>query len=183
MNRKRLRQLLTGGFLCAVTFCAVPSFAEPTPLLPVTRPTEKDLKGISFSVSVWDSALKVGDPIHLKIVLKNTSNHPLFFLDRHNGGDEINYLISLERVGGKSPRLTEHGLTLYSPPDVERFEAIHRQLNPGESVEITLDVSHIYRIKEAGEYRVQVKRYVAQGKKDLLIPILSNKLTLKIQAD
>jgi hypothetical protein len=116
----------------------------------------------------------------VKIVLKNTSNHPLIFPDRRGGGDEINYLISIERTSGKSPVLTERGLTLYAPKDWERIREIHRELKPGESIEVPLDIARIYQITDPGEYRVQVKRYVYQGRQDLLIPILSNVLVLKI---
>jgi len=183
MNPRKLCEHFASGILFAVAISTTASLAEPNPLSPVTRPTEEDLKGISFVVSAWDATAKVGDPIHLKIVLKNTGKRPLIFPERRNGGDEVNYLISLERVGGKSPPLTERGLTLYSPRDWERIREIHRELRPGESIQVTLDITHIYQIKDPGEYRLQIKRYVFQGSQDLLIPILSNKLTMKIQRD
>jgi hypothetical protein len=183
MSLTNIYELFAAGILLTFALCTTASLGEPNPLSPVTQPTEEDLKGISFVVSAWDSTAKVGDPIHLKIVLKNTGKRPLIFPDRRNGGDEINYMISLERVGGKSPDLTERGLTLYSPRDWERIRELHRELKPGEAIEVTLDLSRIYQIKEPGEYKLQVKRYVYKGKQDLLIPILTNKLTMKIQAD
>jgi hypothetical protein len=175
--------LLTITLLSSLTLCVPTSRAEPNPLSPVTRPTEEDLKAISFAVSAWDSTAKVGDPIYLKVVLKNTGKHPLIFSDRRKGGDEINYLISLERVGGKSPRLTERGLALYTPLHWERISELRHELKPGEAIEVTLDLTRIYEIKEPGEYKLQIKRYVYKPNqnKDLLIPILTDKITMKIQ--
>ena len=183
MNRNRMPTLLAITLLSSLALRAPTSRAEPNPLSPVTRPTEADLKGISFAVSPWDTAPKLGDPIFLKIVLKNTSNHPLIFDDRRNGGDEINYLLSLERVGGDSPPLTEKAQTLYSPRHWERIRMLRHELKPGESLQVTLDLTHIYQMKEPGEYKLQVKRYVYKGNQDLLIPILTDKITLNIQRD
>ena len=183
MNPTKPITLLTITLLSALPFTTLTSLAEPNPLSPVTRPTEADLKGISFVVSPWDTAPKLGDPIFLKIVLKNTSNHPLIFDDRRNGGDEINYLISLERTGGKNPPLTEHGLTLYTPQHWERIRQLRHELKPDESLQVTLDLTRIYQIKEPGEYKLQVKRYVYKGNQDLLIPILTDKITVNIQRD
>jgi hypothetical protein len=52
MNSRKMRQLLTFSFHSFVPFSNVQSVAEPNPLSPVTRPTEEDLKAISFLVAV-----------------------------------------------------------------------------------------------------------------------------------
>jgi hypothetical protein len=60
---------------------------------------------------------------------------------------------------------------------------LRHELKPGESLQVTLDLTHIYQMKEPGEYKLQVKRYVYKGNQDLLIPILTDKITLNIQRD
>jgi len=180
MQRNLTRTTFTIGILVSAYLFQVVSLAEPHPVAPVTRPTDDDLKGISFEISAERSAPKVGDPVLVKALLKNISKRPLIFPDRRGEGDEINYLISIERASGKSPILTDRGVTLYSPRDWEKIRDIHRAVKPGDSIEVSLDIARIYQITEPGEYRVQVKRYVYKGRQDLLIPILSNVLVMKI---
>jgi hypothetical protein len=166
---------------CIVIAMSTVDIAEPAPVAPVTRPTEVDLKGISFNAELVESAVDFGMPVRVNVRLKNLSERPLIFPDRRGGDDELNYVLSVHGPGNQDPALTALGRSLYSPKEWEQIRELQIRLAPGESRLVSLDVTKIFDMRAPGDYRIEIKRYVYQGERDMLIPINTNVVTVKIR--
>ena len=119
---------------------------------------EKTLAQIEFSTRLTYDASGNADRVVVEIVLRNTSDSPIFFSEQSPDWD---YQIDVVGPDGQSPvELTNFGkCVLPHPSDV--FRNIGRRLEPGEKDHVeTVELNRLFKLDCVGLYRVLCRRRV-----------------------
>jgi hypothetical protein len=129
----------------------------------------------SLTLSALTPIVESGSSVHIKIVMKNLSNHDVDCTpDFRNGLDEA-YKFEIGHSSGKpledlTKKHPEIGKTF--SPVIERF------LKPGETTVTSEVVSEFYDMALPGEYTIQASRRVSDNPKDGVVK--SNKITITV---
>ena len=127
----------------------------------------------SLTLTALTPIVESGSAVHVKIVMKNLSNHDLDCTPKYINGLDRAYEFEVRHSSGKpledlTKKHPEIGQTFSPMP--ERF------LKPGETTDSGEVVSEFYDMTQPGEYTVQVSRRVSENPKDGVVK--SNKITV-----
>lgn len=111
-----------------------------------------------ITISTSPSDVKLGQPVELHVVLSNPTRHA-FSIFKSPGGinGEVHYYVKVTGPGGGAASLTHYGEAIRNK-QVMTIARIRYTVNPGESVEETINASHMFKFDVVGEYRIQVQR-------------------------
>ena len=133
----------------------------------------------TISIESKSPIVKLGHPIQIHIVLKNTTNRE-FTVFRSTGGasGEQYYSVSVIGPDGKPAALTEYGAAMEK--NRHQIVPLSRKMvtvAPSASVDDNVTVSKMFNMTAAGTYVVQVSR---PSPFDRSIILKSNTLAIKV---
>ena len=129
---------------------------------------------VSIQTKNGQHTFRSGEQIVLLITLKNTGAGESAL---SSSSDSHDNKVSLTDVTGNTPPLTEFGKKATSPMGMPGPRRALR-LQPGESKQISLDISQIYDLSRPGKYTVSISRFV---RSPLRGDVTSNPLTIEIR--
>lgn len=123
-----------------------------------TESAAKTLAQIEFSVQSRYDTPKDAGRVVLEVVIRNTSDSPIFFSEQSPDWD---YQIDLVGPDGQSTvELTNFGKCVLPHP-AEVFRNIGRRLEPGEKDHVeSVELNRLFKLDRVGLYRVLVRRRV-----------------------
>jgi|ERR1700682_380463 len=141
--------------------------------------TQADQQPFSLTIETKNSVARVGEPLHLQVILTNSSHKQLRLAEAP--GDpapaEYQYAIEIRDSNGQLATLTAYGrkFTGSIPP---RGSRVTRIIESGESVTDEAVLTKLYDLSRPGKYVVQVTRsvppYLGKG------VVRSNRVTIAI---
>ncbi|MDE3163119.1 MAG: hypothetical protein KGL64_07655 [Acidobacteriota bacterium] len=122
-------------------------------------------------------AVKLGQPIYIHIVLKNTTDRQ-FTVVRSVGGarGEQNYRISVIDTHGGPAARTKYGEAREKHPEVNGSRST-KTLAPGQDVDEYVELTQMFDMSEPGTYILQVSRL---SPFDRAVILKSNILAIKV---
>jgi hypothetical protein len=120
-------------------------------------------KPFSLSIETQPQTAKLGEDIHLRIALTNTSSSEIRFAEVP--GDpppgEFVYKIEVRDSKGQSVRLTEYGRKFNGVLPVRGSRVTH-VLQPGQSVIDDVTLNKLYDLAKPDKYTVEVTRQIPE---------------------
>lgn len=124
--------------------CATPPLASQQP---------------TISIESKDLTVASGQPIHIHVVLQNTSDREFtVFRSTGGGSGEQYYSISVTGPDGNPAALTEYGATVQKNVGVVSGSKIMKTVAPGEDVDEYVTIGRIFDMTATGMYVVQASR-------------------------
>ena len=148
-----------------------------TVVAPVARcqATSAGQPPFSLTLSALTPNIESGSDVHIKIVMKNLSNHDLDCTPNYANGLDRAYEYDVRDSSGKALE----SWTKKHPEIGQTFNPmIARFLKPGETVDTGEVISTTFDMTQPGQYTVQVSRKVSDNPKDGVVK--SNKVTITI---
>lgn len=129
----------------------------------------------SIKISVENPEVKVGSEIHIKIQLKNESNHDVDCSGAPSNGLDRAYQYEVLDDSAKMANKV-----LRSHPEVgETFSVWACSVKPGETANAAGGIiSRLYDMRRPGRYTIQVSRAISDNPKDGVVK--SNKITVTV---
>ena len=104
------------------------------------------------------STVKLGEPIHIHIDLKNTTDHEFTVFRSVGGGrGEQYYSISVTGPDGNPAAFTEYGAAVMNHPPIAGSKMM-KTMAPGEDVDEYVTISRMFDMTSVGTYVVQASR-------------------------
>ena len=129
----------------------------------------------SLTLTAVTPSVQSGSDVHIKISMKNLSNHDLDCTRGYSNGLDRVYEYDVRDSSGKTMEI----LTKKHPEIGQTFSpGPECALKPGESIDSGGVISTFYDMTQAGEYTIQVSRRVSNNPKDGVVK--SNKITIAI---
>jgi hypothetical protein len=120
----------------------------------------------SVSISAGQTTVPIGRPIVIAIRLQNTSSESIT-IDASNGLEqgELYYKVHVLNERGQVPRPTDYlrgleGSGKSPHPTVRARSSIIFTLQPGESLNDSVNITKLFDISQPGRYEVRVSRTV-----------------------
>lgn len=143
-------------------------------------------RSFSLGINVARGVVRTGEPIVVKIQLKNTSDHEIGRTALPGGathGEMAGFPPIVRDAQGKEPQLTKWGRQVFGRqapddhlPDVV-LNAIQRvPMSPGELMKTEIHLSELYDVSAPGKYTVQVRYYDEENKEE----VKSNTVTVTV---
>jgi uncharacterized protein (DUF58 family) len=144
--------------LCAASLLA---------LFVATSPAQQtSASSFSITISADQSTVKVGAPITIRILFKNTSNEEIALakIPGDRKGEKHN-LVDVRDADGKMPPETEYKQALEGKRDNVKGHVVlpmasnfTQFLKPGDVMQDNLDVTDLYDLSKPGRYTIQIER-------------------------
>lgn len=132
----------------------------------------------TITIESKNPTFESGQPIHVHIVLKNTTNREFTVFKSVGGGrGEQYYLVSVTGPDGNPAALTEYGAAVQKNLGVVSGSTIMKHLAPGEDVDEYVTISRMFEMTPAGTYVVQASR---ASPLDPAVILKSNTLTISV---
>jgi hypothetical protein len=134
-------------------------------------------RSLTLDVNAARNKVLSGDPILIKVELKNTSGHAIPSTEMPGGdvhGELIGFRAVVRDAQGKEPSLTKWGRLVYgrqTPEDAAslQLDAVRKgRLDPGGVQKTEIHVSDIYDLTAPGKYTIQVGHYDDDIKEEIL---------------
>jgi phage FluMu protein gp41 len=133
-------------------------------------------EGFQLSAMMDGIKLKRGEPILLKLTLKNVSQKELFVAE--STAEKV-YDIDVRDERGELVPLSEKGKRLYREPIM--FDGvISVKVAPGQEQNVTIDLSKIYNVTATGIYSVTARRTVPKLDRSGTAELVSNTVKVTI---
>jgi len=109
---------------------------------------------LELDASVEPASIKSGNPIFVKLRLRNVSGTRVSVVST---ADDIDYELLVTDATGAEARRTSHGRALFQD-EFEAFRSVGLELDPGQEIQVALDITRIYELKQPGTYYLQAAR-------------------------
>ena len=133
-------------------------------------------EGYQLSASVAKDRVAPGEPIVLKLVLRNTTPTTLYLTEV---GVEKEYKVKVKDERGEDVPLTKHGKLLRNT-ELTYFMMAGLAVGPGQEREDSLRVSDLHDMGVGGTYSITVKRMVPKRDGKGNAEVTSNTLKVRV---
>ncbi|HEX5733475.1 MAG TPA: hypothetical protein VF131_11635 [Blastocatellia bacterium] len=117
-----------------------------------------------------------GEPILLKVVVRNNTQNTIFIVDTRNPARDFKFDVRNEE--GESVALTKDGEDLVNNTAIFRRVAV--EIKPGKEVEHSFTINKLFEMTVPGTYSVTVKREIRGQDGHPLGEVTSNTVKIKV---
>ncbi len=132
-------------------------------------------KNFKLIAQLKKDLFKPGEPIILKVILKNISKktHTIVV-----SGPERDYDIIVKDNKGAIVPLTKYGKRLMD--NKGEFRAIGKKIKSQKEIQINLLINRIYDMTISGTYSIKVERFVLEQNRKKFAKVISNTVKIKV---
>lgn len=143
------------------------------------KPNPSDSPPFKVTISSVQPSTKLGQPVWIHIILKNTSSEVLPVPELLTGGfqGELNYNIEVLNLVGKPVPDRRRGQEIKNGMRAPHGEYILKHVGPGDEIVETADLNTVAEIPAPGDYLVRVER---ADPRYLKLHIKSNSIVIHI---
>jgi len=182
-GRRELRVATQRGLSNRLTFCVgtVPEFYEPEPVLP---PEPKDAR-VATGSPPYPTLLDITLPAVVNgQIIAREPNQPLWTIDRFTPGDADRYRFHARKGQQLVVAVSARDLLPYLPdavpgwfqPTLALFDARGRELAYEDDYRFHPDPVLFYKIREDGQYSIEIKDAIYRGRHDFVYRIAVGEL-------
>jgi hypothetical protein len=141
-----------------------------------SNPSGTPSEGFKLSAKAANSVVKQGEPILLKLSLKNITQSDLYIVETTSDQD---YEIEVVNERGEYMSPTKRGQLLKGNPTLFT-KVIGVKVAPGQERQVNIEVDQLHDMSARGTYTITAKRRVPKRGAGGTAEVISNKVQVKV---
>jgi hypothetical protein len=133
-------------------------------------------EGFQLSASLAKDQITSGEPVLLKLSIRNTSEKALYLEEI---GAEKEYKIDIRRESGEPVRLAERGQQMMDNEGND-FMVVGVKIEPGHEQHDSIEISKLHEMTARGTYLITVRRKVRKLDRTGWTEVVSNTVRVKV---